>query len=231
MCIQGVYSCPSYSPTGTLTKAEILKMGSLITGAELNSMQVIWADYLNASDPDGQTRLELRNEDPTLLAQILQSTMGVEKQIGMSSEALYQQMGAITKGNFLGLPNMNYATPTDGWHSYEAAGNEDLVMFNAQLTSNNERQSDGPILNSGFKALALRWHQLCGVHRFLSHVSSPSRPSLPPLPDQVHHRQGLLISDEVGIGKTAQALGGISQIIYWASLATENSPFPEVHGK
>jgi hypothetical protein len=215
--------------TGTLNRAQIIKMGSLITGAELNSMKIIWDDYLSPPVSGGQTRLVSQPVDRALINYFLDTTMGVEKQVAMNTEGLYLQMGAITKGNFIGLPNMNYTTPVDGWYGYEDIGYSKPVMFQAQIAANNQRKADGPILNPEFKALGLRWHQLCAVHRFMDHVSSPG-PLLTLAPGQAHGRQGLLISDEVGIGKTAQALAMISQIIHWASLAENHSSFPEVHG-
>lgn len=216
--------------SGTLTSAEIRRMGSMLTGAELNSMRIIWADYLKLPEQMGQPTLNAPIPDSSLAKQFLQTTMGVSSQVSMSTDALYQQMGAIKADGFIGLPNMNYSTPVNGWYAYEASGLVQATLFTSQVEANKQRQSGQVILNADFKPLNLRWHQLCAIHRFLEHVSSPLSPT-PLAKHQAHGRPGLLISDEVGIGKTAQALGMISQIIHWASLMHEHAPLPHIHGE
>ena len=83
-----------------------------------------------------------------------------------------------------------------------------LGFVNVPLLFNTHRHQGGitpwedpvafqNISNDEFTTTQLRWHQLAGVHGILRRVYSPK-----PTPE----RSGMLIADEVGLGKTLQSL-------------------------
>lgn len=154
-----------------------------------------------------------------LCTSILQETTGVSKESQMSLHELYQAMGGIVVPGFCGLQNMNYVVPIKRQDNYQlgiAAKLESPLKI-----ANKARISGNDVESLGFKAFDLRYHQLSGIHRILSHISAPSEtPNI-----------GILIADDVGLGKTAQALGVIAQLIHWRELEEENKPLPPVHGK
>jgi len=70
-----------------------------------------------------------------------------------------------------------------------------------------------------FTPNALRWHQLAGVHAILRRFMS-EEPS--------HARPGILIADEVGLGKTLQSLATIAWLTECAGRQSNEggSPLP-----
>ncbi|KAI0323131.1 hypothetical protein GY45DRAFT_1210786, partial [Cubamyces sp. BRFM 1775] len=64
--------------------------------------------------------------------------------------------------------------------------------------------------------LQLMWHQAVGVYRILSNL--------------FEHKQ-MLVMDEVGVGKTIQAIGSIAMYRYLQLLFEENKTYPESFGK
>lgn len=68
--------------------------------------------------------------------------------------------------------------------------------------------------------LSLHWHQVAGIHSILRHVFSPE-------PD-VDHCCGMLVADEVGLGKTAMAIGIISSVSHFIWLQEHKSPLPPI---
>lgn len=83
-----------------------------------------------------------------------------------------------------------------------------LGFVNVPLLFNTHRHRDGitpwedpvafrDVSNEEFTMTQLRWHQLAGVHGVLRRMFSPK-----PTPEH----SGMLIADEVGLGKTLQLL-------------------------
>ncbi|KAJ3557756.1 hypothetical protein NP233_g11663 [Leucocoprinus birnbaumii] len=78
----------------------------------------------------------------------------------------------------------------------------------------------GEDLPSHLDHLKLHWHQLAGVHSiFRSLFSKESNPAHPP---------GILIADSVGLGKTAQAITFIAQLIALTHCQKENIRLPPI---
>jgi hypothetical protein len=237
---------------GALSRAQIERLGKLITTAEMHAMRVIWAGRLSSDtnieeESDPNTLVQLAS--PNLVSKFLEGTMGVQDEMDMGTEALYKAMdGDVDRsGYFIGLKNMNYATPENGWYAYELANPDSnqadagiRMSFKSQIEVNRSIKEGSPISDPNFIQLRLRWHQLACIHRLLTHISTPisENEELPniewssaiPSEDRRHRREGILIADEVGIGKSAQVLGFIAQVIFWKELEIQGKAFPAVHG-
>ena len=104
---------------------------------------------------------------------------GVEVESTMSPSLISQNLGFIDNIPIL----FNTHTQNGGITPWD-----DPVAFqNADLLKSKE----------GFTPNELRWHQLAGVHAVLRRLLSQEPSSMP---------SGFLIADEVGLGKTIQAL-------------------------
>ncbi|KAF5366181.1 hypothetical protein D9758_005658 [Tetrapyrgos nigripes] len=68
--------------------------------------------------------------------------------------------------------------------------------------------------------LSLHWHQLAGVHSIVSNVFSEQ-----PLPDSMH---GILVADEVGLGKTAQTIAFLAFLNQVIMTQMRNEPVPPI---
>jgi hypothetical protein len=71
--------------------------------------------------------------------------------------------------------------------------------------------------------LRLHWHQLAGTHSIMRSILSPK-----PDPSRV---LGILIADEVGLGKTAQAISVIAFVIQAVFLQQSKRKLPRILGK
>jgi hypothetical protein len=216
----------------------------------MHAMETLWADRINSTststfeeyDEDHDELGQHSQVNQNMIDGFLSETMGVTDQIRMSTDELYEDLGGERdkQGHFVGLHGMNLSTPTNGWYILSAI-HDRRDIFEAQMAANDNVRNGDPIENPDFIPLQLRWHQIVAIHRLLSHVSSqPSnaeefqpRDWVSPLgkEDLRHHREGILIADEVGVGKSAQVLGFIAQIMHWKELERKGKPFPPVHSK
>jgi len=213
-------------------------MADMINEAEFLAMSVIWCNFLSQSSGERPIPSSDSSVPEDLRRKFLETTMGVEAQLGMSSKELLISMGAqpSADGSFHVLPSLNCATPVHGWYAWEEDGHSREQSFQAQVTANEERINGIKGTErkvAKFVPLDLRWHQLCGIHAMLTHISTPQDASIgvDAIPGQVHTRKGLLVSDEVGVGKTAQIIGVISQIMYWKHLHETGEKLPPLHGE
>jgi hypothetical protein len=76
--------------------------------------------------------------------------------------------------------------------------------------------------DKAFTPIELRWHQLAGVHAILRRMLSPE-PS--------HVSPGILIADEVGLGKTLQSLAIVAWLTESAGRTSRNSTLPPILSK
>lgn len=78
-------------------------------------------------------------------------------------------------------------------------------------------------LPDNFKKLTLHWHQLAGNHSIVRSILSKD-----PNSSCVH---GMLVADEVGLGKTAQAIAVIAFFMQAIFLQQSKRKYPPVLGK
>ena len=218
----------SLSYIGTLPPNQIRRMAAMINEDEFQAMSIIWGQVLS-QDPEKQPMHTIPSAPDQLIQQFLKTTMGVENQIGMSSEELLISMGAVASldGRFHVLASLNCTMPKQGWYTWDLAGHERSESFQAQIDANEKRMKGLPSAVADFIPLDLRWHQLCGIHAMLTHISTFQDDAR--VDGQPHSRRGLLISDEVGVGKTAQIIGFLSQLMHWKHLENKGKGLPPLH--
>lgn len=70
--------------------------------------------------------------------------------------------------------------------------------------------------------LSLHWHQLAGIHSIIRNTFTTQ-------PDSTHCT-GMLIADEVGLGKTAMVVATIATLnhFFWIQNHTDNAPLPPI---
>jgi hypothetical protein len=224
-----------------LNKSELKRLSSLISSEEVQAIVVLWGDRIGVERGEEEQKTPLLGEDIT--NKFLEGTMGVDEETRMSKDKLYRALSGAknANGEYVGLMYMNLSTPSNGWYAMQTECSDRDINFKAQTSANENVLKGVPISDPGFVPLELHWHQLAAIHRLLAHVSTPvgNVPEFTPrewaaaIPgkDRRHHRQGFLIADEVGVGKSAQVLGFLSQIIYWKDLEKQGRSFPLVHCK
>lgn len=126
--------------------------------------------------------------------------LGVEDESQKSWESLMTCLGLSGRST---LPFMNTARHT-----------EPYLIWTAPLTSTEVshqiRQANEPGRSvMHWKPLSLRWHQLAGISAIVRLFSEPAQ-------------GGVLISDEVGLGKTSQTLGIMALFIHRADTSQRN---------
>jgi hypothetical protein len=235
----------SYAGTvARLSRRERDYLAGMIKPDEIQKINILWGASLEHISDEEAVDSTVGSSDHQIQMQELfpNETMGVDREVSMSSKELYHSLGGAAKEEFCGLPNMNYAAPKNGWYSYcttrstnSNRGDQNQDGFDAQNNANNERIKGQEISNPEFTVFELRWHQLGGIHSILHHISTPTQPydgestSSKRQPVIGHSRSGILLADEVGVGKTGQALGTLGQVIHWTDLSKDGKPLPPVH--
>src|SRR5262249_12915678 len=127
-------------PLGTLPADQIRRMANMIDEMEYHAMSQLWGDHIS-HDRDEQGFQNVPSASDDMLNQFLQTTMGVQQQLYMSTKGLLIDMGATmsTNGEYYALGSLNYATPANGWYAWDAAGHTREESFKAQMAANNHR--------------------------------------------------------------------------------------------
>ena len=130
---------------------------------------------------------------------------GMEEEAQMTAPSL-----ALSLGYRTGIPlSFNPIHDRSGLTPWD-----DPIRF-SNLTMDN--------LPDNLSQLRLHWHQLAGNHSIMRSILSP-------VPDP-SHILGILVADEVGLGKTAQALAVIAFFMQAVFLQETNRPLPRILGK
>jgi TATA-binding protein-associated factor len=130
---------------------------------------------------------------------------GVEMESNMKPEALCHNLGFKN-----GLPILfNRYRHVDGLIPWDP-------KFQHLFTDPTKRSPD-------LKPIALHWHQMAGVHAIVRNLFS-AQPS-------ANHIPGVLLADEVGLGKTFQAGALIAFLSDLAFRQQKNMPLPPIIGK
>ena len=131
-----------------------------------------------------------------------QIDFSMENEASMSCSALLSALG-LKEGRFPLFNSFRYLSgTTTPW--------DNQSVFNV---SKNE-------IPSYLSVLGLHWHQLAGIHSIVCTIFTAIEDS--------SHPCGVLIGDEVGLGKTAQAIGVIAFLNMVIFLQSEQKPLPPV---
>lgn len=144
-------------------------------------------------------------------------SIGVEIELEMSTQQLYSSLG-VKKGQ--SLPGLMRAGYTKG-HGRLVLDQPDISLRRAEQLQAHYAQRDGRQLSSGWTPQNPMWHQLCGVHRLIRHLGE-SRP-------QNGFCGGMLIADDVGLGKSLQVISFMLMVSYLIDCQLDGTEWPPVH--
>ncbi|KAH7918227.1 hypothetical protein BV22DRAFT_1051878, partial [Leucogyrophana mollusca] len=159
----------------------------IVDFADSEVLSALWATFVTLFETEGEAVAPgvaySSNEETGLEAWLASPDMGVEDFRHMNDERL---------ATLLAFPNNRPALFADfrsklghcAWESKEIA--DTFVSSNPDMTP-----------------LSLLWHQMCGIAAMGSKVWS----------DKFEHTSGLLVADDVGVGKTALTMGLIALVI------------------
>ncbi|KAJ4463203.1 P-loop containing nucleoside triphosphate hydrolase protein [Lentinula lateritia] len=168
-----------------LPKGQEKSYKELATAGDLRDLTDIYQQYFQPPEDDDDRRPLI---DQTVhlsfnFRDVQQGDLGMEVESDMSPEMLATSLGFLRQAlphQFNTLRAMNGITPWDKATQFE--------------TEADNHQNLLP--------LSLHWHQLAGIHSIARSVFTKTA-----VPD---HCTGVLVADEVGLGKTAQSLSFIA---------------------
>jgi hypothetical protein len=135
---------------------------------------------------------------PTL---VLSKDLGVQIEAKMTTAEVMNSLGLMGRSV---LPMMNNAMNVKDWTSWTFGLS--VPDGRAQLHAANISDIAGTRLDESWTSARLKPHQIAGVHAILRRMVQPAP-------------RGVLIADEVGVGKTCQAVGALAMMLH----ATEKS--------
>lgn len=158
---------------------------------------------LFASEADPNCAVELVSVDPELQSCLDGVDLGVEEEISMSPQDLATDLGFSD-----GLPFLfNRIRHNSGFNPWD-----DPQLFEHASIFHDEEHT---------VPLKLHWHQLAGVRAVLRRVFEKEQRLTEPC-------TGVLIADEVGLGKTAMAIAIIAFLTHLVWLKSGDAQMPPI---
>lgn len=201
------------APTGTLTAAAARRMNDFIPEEELSDVYNRYiAGFLapavnEDTDEDGSLQdLQVSIDLHKALAGT--SDIGVEEDCRKSVQELFEVLGLKDKKSLPWLSRCRNRLPVSVW----AAGMT-AQSITQELERAHKHLDDTGAPLPGWVLLDLHWHQLVGIVSILRKFFKDQDPS------------GVLVADEVGLGKTAQTLGVIAMFAHYQEQAKLELPF------
>jgi hypothetical protein len=184
--------------TGRLTMEERRRLALLVSPEELEECYQLYLLFFGkkADDEDNLPRPTAFNPPgdahlPDLITGAFSpGDMGVEIEMQMSTDGVATSLGLIP-GN--GIPWQHFTRNVQPYAVWSAGLSANQAS--AVHRSINVLFREGKPLPEGWKPLAMRDHQMDSVHASIRLLVAEGP------------RQGVLIADDVGVGKTATALG------------------------
>jgi hypothetical protein len=186
-----------------LSKLSREQLRNLASEKDINSM---WATYeemfLSDTQIDKDCLMKLDDEmDALPMNDAFEDDMGIPGDIKALS--LSDLQIALGCNNEGTFPGFNSHRNLDGRDPWE---NVDILELGLAET-----------------LLRLRWHQLVGIMVLIRLLTSAVKPILP--------QQGVLIADEVGLGKSAQYMGFLSALLHTVKTDETQTPRPPALGE
>lgn len=165
----------------------------------------LYTDFFNV--PNAVDAVALQDQQPTVLVKFGErrdgKDPGVEVESSLTPEDLSNNLGFV-QGLPLLFSTFRHRGGFTAWDSTKAH------LFDPSEAANNQEM--GPI--------ALHWHQLAGVHAIIRSCFSPK-------PNPGYH-PGMLIADEVGLGKTFQSATTIAVLSDLILRQQQHHPLPPI---
>jgi TATA-binding protein-associated factor len=161
--------------------------------------------FLEVEDPYDDPPLEAMDE--TVQRCLQDIDLGVEKESRMDSTSLSTALGFVNNQPFLFNPSRHKAG-FNPWDNPEAFD-----------------QTSSDFSSHDIVRTSLHWHQIAGVHSIFRTVFS----------SDIHHGKrnckGVLVADEVGLGKTAMVITVLATLSHLIWLQENKRPLPPLFRK
>jgi len=186
-----------------ISMVDVAELHSLATEEDVADVINLYIEFFT-EDPSNTEEVALHSQNPNLgltFGQPLDGAdPGVEVESSMSPEVLSKNLGFVN------------GTP---------------ILFNSHRHRNglNAWNTDEPPTaesNEEMVPFSLRWHQIAGVHAIIRTNFTPEA--------EPGRCCGMLIADEVGLGKTFQAVTTIAFLSDLIIRAERNAPIPPIIG-
>lgn len=154
----------------------------LATAEDLLFLSRVYDEYFNDTPDDDGQLIDPRALLPSDLQDTGLGDLGMDVEYSLTPADLATHLGFTKQRLPHQFNNLRHALGLTPW--------ADGILFSTKPTPDC------------LKPNALHWHQLAGIHSITRSIFTTS-------PDP-HHCTGVLIADEVGLGKTAQSLSLIA---------------------
>ncbi|KAG7093167.1 hypothetical protein E1B28_006856 [Marasmius oreades] len=189
-------------PSQRVSKEQLSSIHRMASEEDISELTNLWNDYFDSSG----VRDEVTPPEPSELSinmrDVDNGALGMEVEALLTPDELSELLG-FRKG----LPYLFNTLRHDGgitpWDSPS-----DFAVNPSQ-----------PLRNS-FQPLSLHWHQLAGISSIIRNTFTADR--------KKHTTNGMLIADEVGLGKTTQCLATIAFLNQAIFLREKGSPPPPI---
>ena len=197
-----------------LTKEERRNLSTLVTREEVESVYRRYAEtFLHRDDEqeEDETEVEARNhsfreEEMSRHANdALGTDLGVYPERTYSWGKLMQRLG-LNKNDKV-LPFMNAVRNRDSvfvWSEHMKP--EEARQKQMEMNAKRAELEANPSASSEWLPLTLLWHQMVGITSIIRRMTT------------MKTRSGILIADEVGVGKTSVTLGTIAMLTHMYEL-------------
>jgi TATA-binding protein-associated factor len=187
-----------------ITGANAKAFRDMATPVDIAELQGIYQEYFQHDDADvDQPGLESTDSISISLGDVTTGDLGMEVEQGLNPEQLAVRLGLKNKMLPLEFNPCRYA------------------VGSATLWSNPASvDAEGKTL----VPLTLHWHQMAGLHSIIRNIFSNK-------PDTAAQCSGVLISDEVGLGKTGLAIAVIAFLNQIISIQERSEQLPPLLGK
>jgi len=186
-----------------LSKVSREQLRELASEEDINAMWTIYEETFLSNTQIDDNLLATQNEETEHLPMnaAFEDDMGIPDDVKVLS---LQDLHGLLACNAEGVfPGFNSHRALDGHDPWEG--------------------TDSSEVGSESTPLRLRWHQLVGVMVLLRHLTSTQKPISP--------AQGILIADEVGLGKSAQYMAFLSILLHAARADECQTSRPPALGK
>jgi hypothetical protein len=190
-------STPSYRISLELFQANVKAVQCLATEDDLADLKRVYAEYFTPDDSENEPPL---NTEAFIGLEDTSKgeDLGMDDESSMSSEAIAARLGFIRNSLPHQFNRHRHRMGLTPWTNPEDF--QDPSSANLQRTS-------------------LHWHQLAGVHSIIRSTFSPER-------NMCGHCTGMLVCDEVGLGKTALVIATIAFLNECLSSERKEHPPP-----
>jgi hypothetical protein len=188
-----------------LCKANTKTLRGLATSEDLKELMRIYSEYFSPSDGDDDGQPAITSQEPfdVGLNALVEGDLGMDVEAKVDPQSLADDLGFKRRSlPYQFMPVRQIAGATE-WDSPSFFQGVDLENLPSTLTP-----------------LTLHWHQLAGVHSIIRSTFSQSRDSI--------NCAGVLVADDVGLGKTGMAITLIAFMNQSAFLQEEKKPLPPI---